>query len=72
MRPLNTLFAGVLRGGGVFRGVLQRKLTEEKLPFRQAVNESLGCFDSAILDEIDECNPANLAEYNVIIELCVS
>ena len=69
MRPLNTLFAGVLRGGGVFRGVLQRKLIEEKLPFRQAVTESLCCFDDrSVLDEITEYDEMDISSYNVIIE----
>lgn len=69
MRPLNTLFAGVLRGGGVFRGVLQRKLVDEKLPFRQAVTESLCCFDdSRVLDEFDQYDEMNISSYNVTIE----
>ena len=69
MRPLNTLFAGILRGGGVFRGVLQRKLIDEKLPFRQAVTESLACFDdSSVLDEISEYDEMDISSYHVTIE----
>lgn len=67
-RPLCTLFSGVLRGGAVFRGVLQDKLCIKKLPFRQAVMESLKCFDSKVLDEIDEYDPKNIDSYSVVIE----
>ena len=47
---MSTLFNGVLRGGSVFRKALQDKLCKQKLPFRQAVEESLRCFDDAILN----------------------
>ena len=67
-RPLNTLFSGALRGGSVFRGVLQDKLTVKKLPFRQAVLESLKCFDDSFLDSIDNADAANLSSYRVVIE----
>ena len=67
-KPLNTLFAGSQRGGSVFRGVLQKKLTEQKLPFRQAVFESLKCFDDSFLDAIDEADPSKLSDYSVVIE----
>lgn len=67
-KPLSTLFNGVLRGGSVFRKVLQEKLCKKKLPFRQAVEESLRCFDDAILDEIDYFSQDNLKEYFVATE----
>ena len=66
-RPLTTLFNGVLRGGSVFRRVLQDKLCVKKLPFRQAVTESLKCFDDSVLDEIDNYDPLNIDKYSVII-----
>ncbi len=67
-KPLSTLFNGVLRGGSIFRKVLQEKLCKKKLPFRQAVEESLRCFDDAILDEIDYFSPDNIQEYFVATE----
>ena len=66
-RPLTTLFNGVLRGGSVFRRVLQDKLCVKKLPFRQAVMESLKCFDDSVLDEIDNYDPLNIDKYSFII-----
>ena len=67
-RPLNTLFTGAPRGGSVFRGTLQNKLTVQKLPFRQAVLESLKCFDDLFLDSIDDADSADLSNYQVVIE----
>ena len=52
----------------MFRRVLQKKLTEQKLPFRQAVFESLKCFDDSFLDAIDEADPSKLSDYSVVIE----
>lgn len=52
----------------MFRGVLQKKLTEQKLSFRQAVFESLKCFDDSFLDAIDEADPSKLSDYSVVIE----
>lgn len=54
----------------MFRGVLQRKLTEQKLPFRQAVFESLKCFDDSFLDAIDDADISKLSQYSVVIECC--
>ena len=67
-RPLCTLFSGAPRGGAVFRGVLQDKLCIQKMPIRQAVMESLKCFDSEVLDEIDDYDPKNIESYSVVIE----
>ena len=67
-RPLCTLFSGVPRGGAVFRGVLQDKLCIQKMPIRQAVMESLKCFDSEVLDEIDDYDPNKIDSYSVVIE----
>ena len=67
-RPLNTLFTGALRGGSVFRGALQDKLTVKKLPFRQAVLESLKCFDDSFMDSIYDADHKNLSSYQVVIE----
>ena len=60
--------AGAQRGDRGIRGVLQKKLTEQKLPFRQAVFESLKCFDDSFLDAIDEADPSKLSDYSVVIE----
>ncbi|KAM7454649.1 hypothetical protein BLSTO_04594 [Blastocystis sp. subtype 1] len=64
-RPLLTLFAGVRRGGSVFRKSLQDKLTVQKIPFREAVFQSLRCFDDAVLDEVDEFDPSEMDKYCV-------
>lgn len=49
----------------MFRRTLQNKLVEKKLPFRQAVMESLGCFDDATLDYVDDYDPADIDKYCV-------
>lgn len=49
----------------MFRRTLQSKLVEKKLPFRQAVMESLGCFDDATLDYVDDYDPADIDKYCV-------
>ena len=38
------------------------------MPIRQAVMESLKCFDSEVLDEIDDYNPNKIDSYSVVIE----
>lgn len=67
-KPLTTLFNGVLRGGSVFRRVLQEKLCVQKKPFRQAVEESLRCFDDQLLDSVDSFEQKKLDDYCVVIE----
>ena len=48
--------------------MLQEKLCIQKMPIRQAVMESLKCFDSEVLDEIDDYDPNKIDSYSVVIE----
>ena len=49
----------------MFRKALQDKLTVQKISFREAVFQSLRCFDDAVLDEVDEFDPSEMDKYCV-------